>query len=196
MNRISKIAVLASVAILPMTGAGTASAVQASTPDTANASTAVPDGFFKPGSNTVVKRTAPATSAPAPSDASTSARAGMTLKNINGPNEVCGTTKLQKTSGAGKTTLVMTVSKSVSAELSSEVSVDAQVVSGKLGFKVTGTFGVEDQTRYEVPKGKFGYIEAYPLYDMYTFNVYSGSKNLGSSWAMKPVGVCFNQWSE
>lgn len=61
---------------------------------------------------------------------------------------------------------------------------------------MTGAFGVEDQTRYEVPKGKFGYIEAYPLYDMYTYSVYSGSKNLGASWAMKPVGVCFNQWTE
>ncbi|MDC0773145.1 hypothetical protein [Streptomyces sp. HD] len=196
MNRISKIAVLASAAILPMTGAGTAAAAQVSTQETTSVSTSVPDGFVKPGPNTIVKRTTSAASAPAPSDASASTRAGITLKNINGPSEVCGTTKLQKTSGAGKTTLVMTVSKSVSAEMSTEVSVDAQVVSGKLGFKVTGTFGVEDQTRYEVPKGKFGYIEAYPLYDMYNFNVYSGSKNLGSSWAMKPVGVCFNQWAE
>ncbi|MFI6009729.1 hypothetical protein ACIBAG_13050 [Streptomyces sp. NPDC051243] len=194
MNRISKIALLAGVAILPMTGAGTASAAQASTQETATASTSVPDGFFKPGTNTVVKRTAPAAPAPASSGAST--RASYSLKNINGPNEVCGTTKLQKTSGAGKTTLVMTVSKSVSAELSSEVAVDAEVVSGKLGFKVTGTTTVEDQTRYEVPRGKFGYIEAYPLYDMYTFNVYYGGQNKGSSWAMRPVGVCFNQWTE
>ncbi|MFI7408617.1 hypothetical protein ACIBU0_08125 [Streptomyces sp. NPDC049627] len=194
MNRISKIAVLASAAILPMTGVGTASAAQAATTETTTASASIPDGFFKPGANTVVKRTASAV--PAPTSSAASARAGYSLKNINGPNEVCGTTKLQKTSGAGKTTLVLTVSKSVSAELSSEVAVDAEVVSAKLGFKVTGTTTVEDQTRYEVPKGKFGYIEAYPLYDMYNFNVYYGGHNKGASWAMRPVGVCFNQWTD
>ncbi|RPF35146.1 hypothetical protein [Streptomyces sp. TLI_185] len=196
MNRISKTAVLASVVILPMTGAGTASAAQASTPKASTASTSIPDGFFRPGSNTVVKRTASAAPIPAAPGVSTLASSGYSIKNVDGPNEVCGTTKLQKTSGAGKTTLVMTVSKSVSAELSSEVSVDAEVVSGKLGFKVTGTTTVEDQTRYEVPKGKYGYIEAYPLYDMYTFNVYYEGKNKGASWAMRPVGVCFNQWTD
>ncbi|MFD9221214.1 hypothetical protein ACFWDI_14640 [Streptomyces sp. NPDC060064] len=107
----------------------------------------------------------------------------------------CGTSLLQQTSGRGKTTLVLTVSKSVSTEWKSEAKIDAKVVSAGVGFSVTKSYTVENQTRYEVPKGKFGTVQAYPLYDLYTFNVkILNAKKPG--WAMKPVGVCFNQWTE
>ncbi|MCX5529682.1 hypothetical protein OG785_03775 [Streptomyces sp. NBC_00006] len=156
----------------------------------------LPDGYVRPPSGMVVKRTVPAVPAvPVRTGAPASADGGA-LRNIDGPNEVCGTSKLQKTSGMGKTTLVMTVSKAVSAELSSEAKVDAEVVSASLGFKVTETTTVEDQTRFEVPAEKFGVIEVYPLYDQYTFNVYDGGRNRGSGWAMKPTGVCFHQYTE
>lgn len=196
MNRISKIAVLASAAILPMTGAGTASAVQASTPEASTASASIPDGFFKPTANTTVKRTTTVTSTPATPRVNPPGSVVYKVTDVDGPNDVCGTTRLERTSGAGKTTLVMTVSKSVSAELSGEVAAAYKAVTAKLGFNVTGTLTVEDQTRYEVPKGKFGHIEAYPLFDMYTFNVSIGGGKKKAGWAMKPAGVCFNQWTE
>ncbi|MEU2049297.1 hypothetical protein ABZ757_28050 [Streptomyces albidoflavus] len=196
MNRVIKSCSLMGAAAILLAGAGIASAAPGSVPSDAKPSGYVPDGFFKPAESTVVMRSGGETPLPEQPGEIGPAASEYALKNVSGPGEVCGTTKLQKTSGAGKTTLVMTVSKSVSAELSAEVSVDAKFVSGKLGFKVTSTYGVEDQTRYEVPKGKYGYIEAYPLYDMWTFNVYKDGKNKGASWAMKPVGVCFNQWTE
>jgi hypothetical protein len=195
MNRISKIAVLTSAAILSMAGAGTASAVQASTPEASTASASIPDGFFKPTANTTVKRTTTATSTPATPRVDPPG-SEYKVTDVDGPNDVCGTTRLERTSGAGKTTLVMTVSKSVSAQLSGEVAGAAKAVTAKLGFSVTGTTTIEDQTRYEVPKGKFGHIEAYPLYDMYTFNVSLLGGKKRAAWAMKPAGVCFNQWTE
>ncbi|WP_431043742.1 hypothetical protein ACQUSR_18875 [Streptomyces sp. P1-3] len=133
----------------------------------------------------------------APADSSTVARAsGTKLKNVEYVGERCGLTKIGKTSGQGKTTLVLTVSKAVSAEVSADVKVEVGVVSAGVGFKVNRTYTVENQTRFEVPKGKYGYVEAYPLYDQYTFKVYKDGKKKGDGYAMKPVGVCFNQWAK
>ncbi|GAA3084526.1 hypothetical protein ACFQ0X_00785 [Streptomyces rectiviolaceus] len=153
-----------------------------------------PEGYFTPGPDTIVKRNA--APQPAPADSGISTR-GTTYKVTAGASsESCGTTKIQKTSGAGKTTLVLTVEESVETEVSTEIKVDAEVVSAGVGFSTTRKYGVSDQTRYEVPKGKHGTIEAYPLYDNYPIKIYKDGKKAGSGTVLKPVGVCFNQWSE
>lgn len=145
----------------------------------------------------IVKRSVPVDRTPAvgsvPSGAPSAIGPKVTDKVYQG--QQCGLSVLQQTSGQGKTTLVMTVSKSVSAEWKSEGGISAGAVSAGIGFSVTRTYTVENQTRYEVPKGKFGTVQAFPLYDKYSFNATMGGiKKPG--WAMKPVGVCFNQWLE
>lgn len=196
MNHAKRVSALVGAVTLSVIGAGTAVAAPSEIRDSSEASSihGVTIGYFMPSDNTVVKRNAEATAAPG--DSVFEAAAATKLKNVRYAGELCGLTKIAKTSGRGKTTLVLTVSKSVSAQVESSVSVTVKVVSAGVGFKVDRTYTVENQTRYEVPRGKYGYVEAYPLYDQYTFNVYKGGRKKGSGYAMKPVGVCFNQWTE
>ncbi len=67
-----------------------------------------------------------------------------------------------------------------------------------MGWDVTKSYAVSNQTRYEVPKGKFGTVQAYPLYNLYEGWVYEGVSGkiptYKRAWAYKPIGVCFNQW--
>ncbi|WPO76231.1 hypothetical protein [Streptomyces sp. KN37] len=160
------------------------------------------EAFVEPGANTIVKRNAPAGEifAESQTDLSSDSAAERAfgeyyVKGKQYLGEVCGLKKLQKTSGRGKTTLVMTVSKSVSSEVSGESGVSLSAISHALGWKVTKSYTVENQTRFEVPKNKYGYIEAYPLYDKYSFGKYKHGVRKGTGFAMKPVGVCFNQWT-
>ncbi|MEV8321284.1 hypothetical protein AB0Q95_44770 [Streptomyces sp. NPDC059900] len=200
MNHGSKFGILAGVITLSALAASPATASPenqdaARSALSADASGAnAPEGYFIPGPDTIVKRDS--SPQPAPADSGISAK-GTTYKVTAGASsESCGTTKIQKTSGAGKTTLVLTVEESVEAEVSTEVKVDAEVVSAGVGFSTTRKYGVSDQTRYEVPKGKHGTIEAYPLYDNYPIKIYKNGKKAGAGTVLKPVGVCFNQWSE
>ncbi|WP_147264654.1 hypothetical protein [Streptomyces sp. NBRC 110611] len=111
--------------------------------------------------------------------------------------EVCGTTVLSKTSGQGKTTLVLTVEKGVSASWDKSLSIDAKYVNAGMGFNVTKSYTVKNETRFEVPAGKRGYVEAYPLYNRYSARVSDAlGIFMGNITALKPVGVCFNQWAK
>ncbi|MEU5686265.1 hypothetical protein [Streptomyces venezuelae] len=196
-----KAAVIASTMLLTVGAAGSAFASDVPTSgDEVNVPSGSTAGFV-PGADTTVKRNVavgeiPAESASGLIGGSDAKRAAAKkVKKVKYQGELCGLRKIQKTSGRGKTTLVMTVSKSVSSEVSTEVGIDYKIVSAAVGFKVTKSYTVEDQTRFEVPKNKFGYIEAYPLYDKYTFSIYQGSKKKGEGTALRPVGVCFNQWA-
>ncbi len=164
--------------------------------------------FFTPGPNTVVKRNAgaaesslpsteiPATVSPAPAGT----QDYYTLKDSHVVGQSCGTELLQQTSGRGKATLVLSVDKSVSTLVTREVNIDLKYVSAGMGWSVTNTYGVKNETRYEVPDGKWGVVQAFPLYDVYEGYVYVGvGGNLPTGkrvWANKPVGVCFNQWAQ
>ncbi|MFD5883419.1 hypothetical protein [Streptomyces yangpuensis] len=162
--------------------------------------------FFTPGPNTVVKRNA------APADASTLSAEAVspvtpgpagttdfyTIKNAHWIAQSCGTELIQQTSGQGKTTLVLSVDKSVAATVSKEINVDLKYISAGMGWSVTSTYAVKNETRYEVPAGKWGTVQAFPLYDVFEGDAYSGVGGLPTGkrvWAYKPVGVCFNQWT-
>ncbi|MFD6475691.1 hypothetical protein ACFWEH_19565 [Streptomyces anulatus] len=108
-------------------------------------------------------------------------------------SESFGTTKIQKAGGAGKTTLVLAVEESVETEVSAEIKVDVEVVSAGVGFSTIRKYGVSDQSRYEVPKGKYGTIEAYPLCGNYPIKIHKNGRKSGSGTVLKPVGVCSNQ---
>ncbi|MFJ8078975.1 hypothetical protein ACIQ7Q_34850 [Streptomyces sp. NPDC096176] len=160
--------------------------------------------FFKPGPNTIVKVTAGAVGdersaesdsvSPAPADAT----AFRFLKNKKYLGQSCGTDVIQQTSGHGRTTLVLTVDKKVDATVKREIGIDLGKISAGMGWDVTKSYGVSNQSRYEVPRGKFGTIQAYPLFDQYVGDVWegvSGAFPTGKrAYAYKPVGVCFNQW--
>ncbi|MDP4510132.1 hypothetical protein [Nonomuraea turcica] len=109
---------------------------------------------------------------------------------------------IASTEGRGPTTLVISKSKAVSAEVSTTIAADYDLISGEVGFKVSKSYSVEIQTRYEVPKGRMGYVEAYPCYKVYTFEMWSNGnfgseeKFLGFGMAMKPVGVHYKQWTK
>ncbi|MFJ2774356.1 hypothetical protein [Streptomyces sp. NPDC087300] len=195
-----KAGVAVSAMLLTVGAAGSAFASDVPPSDEVNVPSGATEGFV-PGADTIVKRNVAAGEIPAEGagdlmGGSEAKRAAtMKVKKVKYQGELCGLRKIQKTSGRGKTTLVMTVSKSVSSEVSTEVGIDYKIVSAAVGFKVTKSYTVEDQTRFEVPKNKFGYIEAYPLYDKYTFSIYKGTKKKGEGTALRPVGVCFNQWA-
>lgn len=163
--------------------------------------------FFTPGSDTVVKRNA-GEAAPGKLSAETlspvnpgpaSTTDAYMIRNAHRIGQSCGTELISQTSGFGKTTLVLTVEKSVAATVSKEVNVDLKYISAGMGWSVTNTYTVKNETRYEVPAGKWGSVQAYPLYDQYQGDAYSadGRWDTGKKvWAYKPVGVCFNSWNQ
>ncbi|WNI22258.1 hypothetical protein [Streptomyces sp. ITFR-16] len=162
---------------------------------------------FEPGPNTLVKfnqdYSGPVDSAeesesgPASPISPRSGPRPPVVKNVKHMGQVCSTKLIQQTSGHGKTTLVLTVDKSVSATTKAEMSVSKGVISAGVGWDTTKSYTISNQTRYEVPKGKFGTVEAYALMDLYDGQIYldGGSLKTGKHvLASKPVGVCFNQY--
>ncbi|WP_405827362.1 hypothetical protein [Streptomyces sp. NBC_00105] len=209
-REITKILAASGVAVTLTAAMGTGvSHAEGSSPLGVPTSSISADGkFFAPGLNTVVKRTeAPAENsqlsaettspvAPAP----TGAEAYYRIKNGHWIAQVCGTDVIQQTSGQGKATLVLSVDQSVAATVTKEVNVDLKYISAGLGWSVTSTYGVKQESRYDVPEGKWGSIQAFPLFDIYEGEAWSGvGGDLPTGkrvWGYKPAGVCFNQWSQ
>ncbi|WP_432112613.1 hypothetical protein [Streptomyces sp. YPW6] len=162
--------------------------------------------FFKPGPNTIVKQNVASADtlntlkqdSSGVSSAPPGPQAFYTLKQVKKVGQVCGTNVIQQTSGHGKATLVLTVDKRVDATVKREIGIDLGMVSAGMGWDVTRSYGVSNQTRFEVPRGKFGTIQAYPLYDNYIGHAYHNDFSPTGKYvrAYKPVGVCFNQWVE
>ncbi|OEJ22614.1 hypothetical protein BGK67_32585 [Streptomyces subrutilus] len=196
------------VALTASMGASVSHAAEGSTLGVPTGSISADGKFFAPGPNTVVKRTeAPAGNSPlsaesaspvAPAPAGTAAY--YNIKNAHWIAQSCGTNMIQQTSGQGKTTLVLSVEKSVAATVTKEVNVDLKYVSAGMGWSVTSTYGVKNESRFEVPDGKWGTVQAFPLFDVYEGEAWAGvGGDLPTGkrvWAYKPVGVCFNQWAQ
>ncbi|MGW5852491.1 hypothetical protein ACWFQ8_31965 [Streptomyces sp. NPDC055254] len=195
------------VALTATTGAGVSHADGGSPLGIPSSSISADGKFFTPGPNTVLKQA----EVPAPNGQSSAgitspvapapegAEAYYRIKNGHWINQVCGTDVIQQTSGQGKTTLVMSVEKSVAATVTKEINVDLKYISAGLGWSVTSTYTVKNESRYEVPAGKWGAIQAFPLYDVYEGEAWAGvGGDLPTGkrvWAHKPIGVCFNQWT-
>ncbi|MGA5039272.1 hypothetical protein ACPCA8_19710 [Streptomyces capoamus] len=146
----------------------------------------MPGNLSKPGAKLIIKRNADY------------ARSPSTFKSPSRRDlgEACNTEVIGKTSGSGKTTLVLTISKERAVKLSGDANIGKGIISVAVGFSVTDTYKVSNETRYEVPKGKHGTVEAYTLMHHYQVSV---PVRLGSSIYVpvdvyKPVGVCFNEW--
>ncbi|MEV8534724.1 hypothetical protein [Streptomyces sp. NPDC051211] len=184
------------------TGVGVSHATELPVSGIPAASVSADGKFFKPGPNTIIKLNDDQAgsgglalpSTPSPSGTT----AALFLRNAKYMGQTCGTDVIQQTSGRGKTTLVLTVEKGVSTTVKKEISIDAKYISAGMGWDVTKSYTVKNETRFEVPAGKFGTVQAYPLYNMHQGDVWEGlqpSLPTGKRvYAYKPVGVCFNQW--
>lgn len=105
--------------------------------------------------------------------------------------------------GRGPGKLVLTISEGVEATHESSMQVTpVSMLSAAVGFSVTKSYSVEKQTRYEVPRGRMGYVQAYPCYKLYSYELWTngkfglGVKRIGNGIAGKPTGVYFKQWTE
>ncbi|MER5763886.1 hypothetical protein [Streptomyces sp. NPDC002082] len=105
---------------------------------------------------------------------------------------------LSQASGFGKTTLVLTVEKDVAATYATEVGIEVKASLAGMGWGVTNTYTVRNGKRYEVPAGRWGTVQAYPLCDPYQGDVCNlwGPDTGKDAYAYKPVGVCFNSWNQ
>lgn len=80
----------------------------------------------------------------------------------------------------------------MSASFSATASIDSGAVSAGVGFDVTAGYGVSDSQSVTVPEGEVYTVTAYPLYDLWTFDVDGGLfEEDGTGEAYRPLGVCF-----
>ncbi|MFJ9461602.1 hypothetical protein ACIRST_41845 [Kitasatospora sp. NPDC101447] len=183
----------------PASGVGPAAASEATVQLPAGA---VPERW-------TIDRKAPAPKLPAagagqvsdPQGAQEAATGDWWLQPRNGKyqGQTCGTSRVDIVTGWGPMTLSLTQSRAISSQWSSSVSVDAWKVSGTVGFSVTDTATNTETGSYTVPEGKFGTLEAYPLFDHFTFDVYDtrvADHYVGGGDAYHSVGYCYNQLGE
>lgn len=121
---------------------------------------------------------------------------GTLYAKITRESEACGSKVLRKSTyqpPSGK----MTISTTVNASYSANVTVNAQIITAGVGFNVTEGYIVANEQPITVPTGKTGTITAYPYYRVVDFNIME-SKSwpfedsvYGSGTAWEPIGVCF-----
>lgn len=65
-------------------------------------------------------------------------------------------------------------------------------------MRLGSPYTVKNETRYEVPAGAWGSVQAYPLCDLSQGEVYNlwGPDTGKDAYGYKPVGVCFNSWNQ
>ncbi|WP_405715899.1 MULTISPECIES: hypothetical protein [unclassified Streptomyces] len=112
------------------------------------------------------------------------------LKNVKYEGVVQGKKTIAIVQGRGPMTLTLTSIETVSNTKSSTVTVTAGAVSGAVGFDVTKSRTKSMSGSWNVPKGKFGTLKAYPLYKSYSFKIYSklDGSYVGKGTARKAIG--------
>ncbi|MEV7598117.1 hypothetical protein AB0O91_12145 [Kitasatospora sp. NPDC089797] len=113
---------------------------------------------------------------------------------------LCGADPVDTVTGRGPMTLTLTQTRSVATQWSATAGITAGTVSAGVGFNVTETVTNAEGGSYPVPDGKFGHLEAHPLFDQYTFDVYDrrvgGGAYIGSGQISHPAGFCYNHWTD
>ncbi|MFJ4672719.1 hypothetical protein [Kitasatospora purpeofusca] len=173
----------------------------------AGAATRLPSGAV-PG-HWIVDRQAPAPTLPQGTPATKSATVPQTpgtvdsditleVRDVRYAGQVCGSGRVDMVTGPGPMTLTLTQSRAIASTWSASVSIAAWKVSSQVGFSVTDTATRTEAGSYVVPAGQFGYLEAYPLYDLFYYDIYSRAVTdhwVGNGSAQHPVGYCYNAWS-
>ena len=132
-----------------------------------------------------------------------SPQATITIKNVFYRDEACGTrvicrnqaTKRLEKPVTKDITLTGTVSNSYSLDVESGVDVDVTTISAAVGFDVTESWSMSDNTHVDLEPGETITVEAFPLYEVYSFDVYqssiwTGNEKVGSGDALQTVGFC------
>ncbi|MFD8321485.1 class III extradiol ring-cleavage dioxygenase family protein [Kitasatospora purpeofusca] len=170
---------------------------------TGGPSGAVPSHWFvdRQAPTPVHPRGVPATKAMTAPEAPDAAESDITLevRNVRYAGQVCGTERVDMVTGTGPMTLSLAQSRAIASTWSASVSIAASKVSAVVGFSVTDTATRTETGSYTVPDGKFGYLEAFPLYDLFYYDIYSRAVSdhwIGSGNARHPVGYCYNSWSK
>ncbi|MGW6255780.1 hypothetical protein [Streptomyces sp. NPDC055085] len=112
------------------------------------------------------------------------------VKNVKYHGLVQGKKSIAVVQGRGPMTLTLTAMETVSNTESATITVAAGAVSGAVGFDVTKSRTKSMAGSWNVPRGKFGTLKAYPLYQEYSFNVYSKitGESVGKGTARKAIG--------
>ena len=126
------------------------------------------------------------------------------ITNVRGPYKTCGVYDVGTANGGpGPTTIHLSETKTVSNSFSANVGVSADVVSAGVGFNVTASQSITYSDDLFIPLGKYGEIDAHPIYDTYTYDVMynpllGSPYKVGEGEANKATGVYFvtYTWSE
>lgn len=112
-------------------------------------------------------------------------------------NEAWGTTRVATTSGGpGPGSLALGQTVTVSNSFSANVGITADKVTAGVGFNVVGTNQWACSYAAQIPAGQHATINAYPVYDCYSYDVWYNPKDgfaykAGSGSAKKSVGIAF-----
>ncbi|MBD0693019.1 hypothetical protein BG452_40035 [Streptomyces sp. CBMA123] len=109
--------------------------------------------------------------------------------------QVCGTDVIDANSGPGPMTLTLTQTRSTATQWTASASIDLWKISAGVGFNVTDTVTNTESGSYTVPDGKFGNLQAYQLFDYWTYSIYEAGAYVGDGEVKKPVGFCYNAWT-
>ncbi|WP_266513416.1 MULTISPECIES: hypothetical protein [unclassified Streptomyces] len=118
------------------------------------------------------------------------------LTNVHSIGTSCGKKVIASASGPGKMTLRIDDNRSVSSTLSKHIDASKGVISAGVGWDVTKSHSITVSGAKDVPRGKYGTLNAYTKYAGKKFDVQVLDLN---TWvtvqkgkkANKPIGVCF-----
>lgn len=130
-------------------------------------------------------------------------RASIVIDNVSGPSEACGVKKIcenSATNNSNKTvtkdiTLTGSVSNTYSLSVESGIEVEVVTISSAVGFDVTYSWTMSDSTQVDLAPGESVTVTAFPLYDIYEFDVYkssfwTGTTKVGTGTAYETTGFC------
>ena len=130
-------------------------------------------------------------------------RASVFIDNVSGPNAACGVKKICENSATNNLnknvikdiTLTGSVSNTYSLSVESGIEVEVVSISSAVGFDVTYSWTMSDSTQVELAPGESVTVTAFPLYDIYEFDVYrssfwTGTTKVGSGLAYETTGFC------
>ncbi|WP_217212405.1 hypothetical protein [Streptomyces sp. AC550_RSS872] len=123
-------------------------------------------------------------------------RSAKRLINVRSLPSKCGKTPIATAEGKGKMTLRIDDTRSAGSVLSRNIEASNGVISAGVGWDVSKSHSITVSGSKEVPRGKYGTLQAYVKYSGKKFDV---QQMIGVDWwtfqtgmtAYKPIGVCF-----
>lgn len=130
-------------------------------------------------------------------------RASIVIDNVTGPREGCGVKKICENSATNHydhtvnkdITLTGSVSNTHTLSVESGIDVEVASISSAVGFDVTKSWTMSDSTNVDLAPGETVTVTAYPLHDIYEFDVFkssiwTGKTKVGTGTAYNTTGFC------